>query len=67
VTCLELARLIARRAIDQPDPVEYFSRAIARVHFIPERAAISGDVEAEVVKFLAEFGLLAPEVERWQS
>jgi len=47
---------VINRALQKGD-VLYFSRAMARLHFLSARAEVSGDFEAELVKFADEFGL----------
>jgi hypothetical protein len=50
--------------MEEPDPVDYFSRATARALMLQERAKISGDLEGELLEFGREFGLLVQGVER---
>jgi|HubBroStandDraft_3_1064219.scaffolds.fasta_scaffold228991_1 hypothetical protein len=68
ITISELSQLIVKRictrAMEEPDPVDYFSRATARALMLQERAKISGDLEGELLEFGREFGLLVQGVER---
>jgi hypothetical protein len=70
VSVTELAQLIVRRIItraqEEPDPVDYFSRAAARIMMLEERAAAfhGGDMEAALIEAGREFGLLVQGVEK---
>jgi hypothetical protein len=68
MTVAELSRIISERiqvrAMEEPDPVAYFSRAVARAMMLPERANISGDPLAELLEFGREFGLLVQGIEK---
>jgi hypothetical protein len=68
MTVTDLAQLITRRiitrALEEPNPVEYFARAVARMTFLEDRARISGNPEAELLEFGREFGLLVQGIEK---
>jgi hypothetical protein len=67
MTAAELSQLICRRlmakAETDPDPIAFVAKAAARLHCLSLRAQVSGDdVEAELIKFGQEMGILAPEL-----
>jgi hypothetical protein len=66
VTCAELAKLITRRVItraqEEPDPIDYFSRAVARAYVL--QFCPSGKLEAALLEFGREFGLLVQGIEK---
>jgi hypothetical protein len=69
MTCAELATIITKRIItraqEEPDPVAYFSRAVARAVYLVKRAEVSGhSIQAELLEFGREFGLLVQGIEK---
>jgi hypothetical protein len=72
MTVKDLAQLITRRIIaraqEEPDPKEYFSRAIAAMQIL-EHCAVKGLIppgrfEHELLQFGRKFGLLVQGVEK---
>lgn len=66
MTCSELARIITRRIVvraqEEPDPVAYFSRAMARavmLQCLPVEEQLSA-----LLQFGREFGLLVQGIEK---
>ena len=66
MTCAELAKIITRRIItrslEEPNPVEYFSKAVARALRI--EAGPVEEMERELLEFGREFGLLVQGIEK---
>jgi hypothetical protein len=69
MTCAELSQLIVRRVMEraatEEDPIGHISRATARLLMLSQQAAVSGDLEKELIKFGFEFGL-GPELDTVQ-
>ena len=72
MTCAQLARIISQRvctrALEEPDPMEYFCRAIAEIQIL-ERWAASGiippdKIEHELLQYGRKFGLLVQGIEK---
>jgi hypothetical protein len=65
MTVKDLAQLIARRVMaraqEEPDPVLYFNRALARLTVLGQFPV--ENAEAELIRFGHEFGLLAQELD----
>jgi predicted hydrocarbon binding protein len=65
MTCAELSQLIVRRIItraqEEKDPVDYFSRAAARVMVLQQYPV--EEMEGRLLEFGREFGLLVQGVE----
>jgi hypothetical protein len=51
---------IVAKARTEPDPVDWFTRAVSRVCHLEQRAKSDADMDvtAELFKFAGEFGLL---------